>query len=153
MERGLITEEIDSSYIIKQKVGFGGTANAFLVIDKQTNKECVAKVLKEDFNVLFNNEKNILDTLKEYNNPYIINIIRSGEGDVVRNNRKTKKKKYCILEYAPYGNIFDYIYCKKEGFKEVYCKVIFSKIMKGIQCCHKHNICNRDIKITKYFIR
>ena len=60
---------------------------------------------------------------------------------------KPKKRKYCILEYAPYGNIFDYIYCKKSGFKEIYCKVIFSKIMKGIQFCHKHNICHRDIKL------
>ena len=138
-------EQIDNKYIIKEKIGSGGQANAFLVTEKGNNKNYVAKVSKE--NDSMNNEINILKELKEYNNPYIINLIDSGEGEIIRINREPKKRKYCILEYAPNGNIFDYIYCKHSGLGELHSKIIFQKIMKGISFIHEHNICHRDIKL------
>ena len=139
-------EQIDNKYIIKEKIGSGGQANAFLVTEKGNNKNYVAKVSKQD-NDSMNNEINILKELKEYNNPYITNLIDSGEGKIIRINREPKKRKYCILEYAPNGNIFDYIYCKHSGLGELHSKIIFQKIMKGISFIHEHNICHRDIKL------
>ena len=139
-------EQIDNKYIIKEKIGSGGQANAFLVTEKGNNKNYVAKVSKQD-NDSMNNEINILKELKEYNNPYITNLIDSGEGEIIRINREPKKRKYCILEYAPNGNIFDYIYCKHSGLGELHSKIIFQKIMKGISFIHEHNICHRDIKL------
>ena len=90
---------------------------------KGNNKNYVAKVSKQD-NDSMNNEINILKELKEYNNPYITNLIDSGEGEIIRINREPKKRKYCILEYAPNGNIFDYIYCKHSGLGELHSKKI-----------------------------
>ena len=139
-------EQIDNKYIIKEKIGSGGQANAFLVTEKGNNKNYVAKVSKQD-NDSMNNEINILKELKEYNNPYITNLIDSGEGEIIRINREPKTRKYCILEYAPNGNIFDYIYCKHSGLGELHSKIIFQKIMKGISFIHEHNICHRDIKL------
>ena len=139
-------EQIDNKYIIKEKIGSGGQANAFLVTEKGNNKNYVAKVSKQD-NDSMNNEINILKELKEYNNPYITNLIDSGEGKIIRINREPKTRKYCILEYAPNGNIFDYIYCKHSGLGELHSKIIFQKIMKGISFIHEHNICHRDIKL------
>ena len=138
-------EQIDNKYLIKEKIGSGGQANVFLVTEKGNNKNYVAKVSKE--NDSMNNEINILKELKEYNNPYITNLIDSGEGKIIRINREPKTRKYCILEYAPNGNIFDYIYCKRSGLGELFSKIIFQKIMKGIQFIHQHNICHRDIKL------
>ena len=139
-------EQIDNKYIIKEKIGSGGQANAFLVTEKGNNKNYVAKVSKQD-NDSMNNEINILKELKEYNNPYITNLIDSGEGKIIRINREPKTRKYCILEYAPNGNIFDYIYCKHSGLGELHSKIIFQKIMKGINFIHEHNVCHRDIKL------
>jgi len=139
-------EQIDNKYLIKEKIGSGGQANAFLVTEKGNNKNYVAKVSKQD-NDSMNNEINILKELKEYNNPYITNLIDSGEGEIIRINREPKTRKYCILEYAPNGNIFDYIYCKHSGLGELHSKIIFQKIMKGISFIHEHNICHRDIKL------
>ena len=139
-------EQIDNKYIIKEKIGSGGQANAFLVTEKGNNKNYVAKVSKQD-NDSMNNEINILKELKEYNNPYITNLIDSGEGKIIRINREPKTRKYCILEYAPNGNIFDYIYCKHSGLGELHSKIIFQKIMKGISFIHEHNVCHRDIKL------
>ena len=35
---------------------------------------------------------------------------------------------------------------KKDGFDEIYAKILFKKILEGIQFCHKNNICHLDIK-------
>ena len=145
-------EQIDSKYLIKEKVGTGFTSNIFLVKEIKTDDEYIAKVFKDQIKFLSDKEINILNILKKEDNPYIVKIIDSGEGDVIRKNRQTKKSRYCILEYEPYGNIYDFIYCKKSGFGELYSKIIFSKIMKGIQFCHEHDICHRDLKLQNILL-
>ena len=152
MESEKIEEQIDSKYLIEEKIGTGYSANAFLVKEKESNKEYVAKVFKENNTTLFDNEVNMLNTLKGHNNPYIVNILTSGEGEVIRKERKTRKCQYYILEYAKYGTIIDYLICKQSGLGELYSKVIFQKIMKGIQICHEHNICHRDIKLENILV-
>ena len=55
MEKNEQQEKIGSKYIIKEKIAFGGQANIFLVEDKDTKIEYVAKVLKtERTRTLFN---------------------------------------------------------------------------------------------------
>ena len=152
MESITIEEQIDSKYLIEGKIGTGFTANAFLVKEKNSGLKYVAKVFKEKKKYLFENEVKILNILKQFNNPYIVNIIDSGEGDIIRNNRETVKSKYYILEYATHGNLFDYIYCKQGGLGELYSKVIFSKIIKGILICHTNDICHRDIKLDNILL-
>ena len=144
--------QIDLRYIIKEKIGSGGTANIFLVEEIETNREYVAKVLKNDNNNLYNNEVYILNILRPYNSPYIINIINSGEGNINRNNRNPRLRKYAILEYAPYGNIYNFLYAKNNGLGELYSKIIFFKIMRGIQFCHDNNICHRDMKLQNILL-
>ena len=154
MEMSKNEEQIDSRYIIKEKIGEGLKTNIFLVLDKKTNKEYVSKVFKEGEKnkALFNNEIKILNILKKYKNPYIINIIDSGEGNIIKTNKKDLIRKYSILEYASNGNIFDYIYYKKCGFGELYSKIIFSKIMEGVKFFHEHDICHRDLKIENILL-
>ena len=67
-------EQIDSRYIIKEKIGEGLKTNIFLVLDKKTNKEYVSKVVKEGEKnkALFNNEIKILNILKKYKNLLIL---------------------------------------------------------------------------------
>jgi len=142
---------IDSKYLIKEKLGSGGQANVFLVTKEGDTQEYAAKVFKKKSDSV-TNEINILQELKEYQNPYIIEILDSGEGDIVRNHRDTKKMKYFVLEHMPNGNIFDYIYAKKSGLGEQLSKILFQQILYGVQCCHKHNICHRDIKLENILL-
>ena len=152
MEPSTIEEQINSKYLIKELLNSGFQAFAFLVLEKETNKEYVAKVFKESQKFYCDQEVNILNTLKEENNPYIVKIIDSGEGEVIRKNKPTINTKYYILEYASFGNIFDYIYYGGNGFGELYGKVIFSKIMEGIKVCHEHDICHRDLKLENILL-
>ena len=146
MSESNIQEKIDGKYKIIEKIGSGGQANIFLVIKIGTNEEYAAKVFKENSDFI-DNEINMLQEVKQYQCPYIINIIDSGEGEVIRKNRKTKERKYFILDNQPNGNLFDYILVKGQGVGELYSKIIFQKILFGIQCLHKHNICHRDLKL------
>ena len=75
-------ETIDNKYIIKEKKGKGATAYVFLVEEQNTQKIYASKVLNEPSD-LFNKEIEILNTLKNINNPYIVNIIDSGLGQLL----------------------------------------------------------------------
>ena len=133
MESSQIQERIGQKYKIKEKIGVGNYDNVFLVKDNDNKREYAAKVMKKE-SMSLDEEIEILNKLKKFNNPYIINIIESGEDEIVRRNRITRRRKYCILEYAPYGNIHDYIINKKEGFGRLYNKIIFKKIVQGVKC-------------------
>ena len=102
---------IDSKYIIINKKGYGFTANVYLIKDSNDGTLYAAKVLKNP-SPYFQNELNILNNLKEINNSYLVNIISSGEGIIKRKN-KENKSQYIILDYAPKGELMNYIYYPK----------------------------------------
>ena len=43
--------------------------------------------------------------------------------------------------------MFNHIYFTQSGLGEKYGKVIFRKILEGVQACHNANICHRDLKM------
>ena len=140
---------IDNKYIIQEKIGFGGTANVYKVKEINTNKIYAAKILKNEPKY-FDNEVKMLKLIKE--NSYMINLIDTGFGPIIKNGLSLKNKQYLILEYASKGVLFDYIYHPKRGFGEKYTKLIFKKILLGINECHKKGICHRDIKIDNILL-
>ena len=50
------------------------------------------------------------------------------------------------------GELLDYISSPKKGLSELYSKLIFSKILNGIQSCHNMGICHRDIKLENILL-
>ena len=153
-------EKFDEKYFIKQYITSGGTATTYVVIDKKTNEEYVAKIINKEQKLIkcFNDEINILKALKKHKNPYIINIIDSGTGDITFKNEgkeKIKKRDYIILEYAIYGALDEFIdiFNKKgNGLGELDSKILFKKIVEGVKFCHEHNICHRDLKLENILL-
>ena len=144
----------NTKYIIIKKIGRGGTSKVFLVQENGSDKQYIAKVLKEKTDEkkskrYFINEINILNIFK--NNLYIPQIKNSGIGKVERTGRLITKNRYLILEYEEKGNLFDYVYFPF-GFSEEHAKLIFYKILKGIQVLHKENYCHRDIKLPNILL-
>ena len=144
-------QSINDKYTILERKGHGASADVYLVKDPNTNKIYAAKVLKES-NDLFDKEVEILKALKPTNIPYMINLIDSGNGPIVRTNKPTETKQYLVLEYGSKGELFNYIYFTQKGLQEKYSKVIFAKILKGIQACHKAGICHRDLKMQNILV-
>ena len=117
-------DTIDSKYKIIEKIGRGYSSKVFKVKQQDINTEIfyAAKVFKVLENnktknnlsteEMFEAEKEILNKLKnvESPSPYIINIIDSGSGKIIRTGRETTINNYIILDYAENGCLFDYIY-------------------------------------------
>jgi len=154
-----IEDTIDSKYIIKRKLGSGGSSSVFIVTERNNNTEYVTKVLKDkDDEIIinqFNNEIKFLTELKQKNIPNIINIIDSGEGPIIRkekNEGNPEIKKYIVLEYAKNRQLFDFILYFGNGMGENYSKAIFYKIVKIIQSIHEVGICHKDIKLENILL-
>ena len=94
----------------------------------------------------FKNEIIITKYISEKMHPNIINYISDGEGSIIRKNNTLENKIYLILEYAVKEDLINYIYHSQKGFGETYGKIIFKKILKGVQRIHELNVCHRDIK-------
>ena len=143
-------EIINNKYLTINNKGEGATSKVFEVKDIKTEKVYAAKVFKKSCDYYFLKEIEILNTIKKVNNPYIINMI---ESNISENGQLPKEeKKYIILEYASKGDLSDYISLANNGLKEKYCKLIFYKILKGIQACHNAGICHRDLKLQNILL-
>lgn len=143
---------LDNKYIIKEKKGKGGTAEVYLVEDKDSKKEYAAKILNKEYDFFFEKEIECLEIVSSIKSNYIINLISSGKGPLIREGKTKPSVQYLILEYAEKGNLLDYIYYTNKGLKEKYAKVIFAKILRGIQDCHFLGICHRDIKLVNILL-
>ena len=146
-----VCDNIDKKYEIIDKKGSGGTSIVFLVKDSTTKKIYAAKVMRKQ-NKNYNIEVEILNDLKGINSPYILNLVDNGIGNVARKGNVFKEKQYIILEYASKGDLFNYILYPEQGLKKEYAKVIFTKILVGVNSCHKKNICHRDLKLENILL-
>jgi len=138
-------ESIDSKYTILEQKGKGLTSEVFKVKDFNTQRIYAAKVYIKN-SALFQSEVDMLNILREINNPYMINIINSGNGKVIRKDKPKENKQYIILDYAEKGELLQYIKVLETPLIEKHAKFIFYKILKGVEVCHKAGICHRDLK-------
>ena len=151
MESSPEEDNINNDYAILEEKGEGATAIVYLVEDKKDKKQYAAKVLNEDFS-LFEKEIDILKKVSALNCPYIINLINYGEGPVKAPSKPKRNGQYAILEYSSKGDLYDYIHYPNKGFSERHAKLIFHKILKGVQAIHKAGICHRDLKMENILV-
>ena len=151
MESDAVDSTIDNKYKIIEKKGRGASANVYLAEDETTKKKYAIKVLKEN-NPSFESEIEILKKVSTLENPYIVNLINFGEGPIKIGDKEAINRQYFVLEYASKGEIFDYLFFSQTGFKEKYAKIIFKKILKGVQAFHNIGICHRDLKMQNILV-
>ena len=144
-------ESINSKYIIIKKEGEGITSKVYKVRDKDNQNIYAAKVFTRPYKS-FEKEVEILNIIKSLNNPYIINIISSGNGAVIKKDEPQQNRQYIIFDYASKGEIDEYIFFNKTPFSKLHSKFIFYKILKGVQAFHNLNICHRDLKLKNILL-
>ena len=145
---------INNRYIIKRKIGEGAFSKVYVVLDKDDNEEYASKILLEKRAQIetktFNNEIKILKKLSENSiiNNYVSKFHDSGIGDITneKNELIGKERHYLVSTYYPKKNLFKYLDKTEEGLEEKQAKIIFAKILKGIQFVHNSGICHLDIK-------
>ena len=144
-------ESINSKYIILKKKGEGLTSKVYKVRDTDNQNIYAAKVFIEPYK-RFEKEIEMLNIIKALNNPYIINIIDSGNGTVIKKGEPQQNRQYIIFDYVSKGEIDEFIFLNDTPFSELHSKYIFSKILKGVQAFHNLNICHRDLKLKNILL-
>ena len=153
---------IDNKYIIKKRLGYGAQGEVFLVDKIDDNNEYVVKIINEDKASSdnknnFMNEIEILKILSNEEKKYVPYLYDSGEGFVKKEGQNIDeseliKRLYLVIDYAENRDLFYYLTITDGGFKELHAKMIFKKILEGIQYCHQKNICHLDIKIANILL-
>ena len=150
------TTIINNKYKMIEFLGKGGFGWVYKVEDIDTKDQYAGKILRKIDESQFQNEKKMLEIVSELKNPYIVNLKECGEEEIKLKSRPLENRQYIILDYATEGDLCNYILSDTDGFENKTGKLIFHKILKGLEAIHRSGICHRDLKIDnilmdKYF--
>lgn len=128
-----------ASYDIDKELGKGTFGEVKLGIHKLTREKVAIKVLEKDKIIDESDKERVtreIQILKLLRHPNIIQLYEIIED---------KEKLYLITEYAPGGELFDYIVANQRVREIEACK-FFQQLIDGIEYIHKLNIVHRDLK-------
>ena len=164
MENG---DTLGDNYSVIERLGSGGQAVVYLVREIYSGIEYVAKLIKkedeededEDENEnededTFNLEIKLNQKISTINPPnlYILRYFKHGTTNFNRKGICYENVPYLILELAPKGDLFKYIKITGEGFGEKYGKLLFQKILLGVQACHNIGVFHLDLKVENILL-
>jgi len=142
---------LDNQYVLISKKDEDAFNFYYVGRDNQNQNDFIIEIrtnqINKDNNKKINNipanDINILNTLNNANSPFILHYIRNRNGPLVLQNQPPINVHYTIFENASKFNLGNYL--NKEGFSERHSKLIFKKILTGVQAIHNSNICHRNI--------
>ena len=150
---------IDNRYTKIKTLGSGGEGVAYLVLEKDTDLKLVCKTIEkenneeeldysedEEFENKLEEKKRMFNKISSIECPYIISCKREGKGKITKNDKELKIRQYFIYEYAPRGDLWKIIAVTR-GFGERCSKLLFKKILLGVQALHKKGIFHLDLKV------
>ena len=138
---------IKNKYQILERKGKGSYGEVYKAEDIQTKKKYAIKIIIKDDESGFKKEIEILKVISQLKNPYIINIIDSGKELIKTEFLSEENRQYIIMDYASKGDLYDYIDCNGRGFEKKTAKLIFHKLLKGLEAIHNSGFCHRDLKM------
>ena len=143
---------INGKYKIQYKLGSGGFGKIYLVKNIKDNKDYALKLLLKKKNSDknkkdFQKEIDTLKALEKNGCPYVLKSYEAGK--FITEDKI--ERLYFIEDYAENGDLFHYLYLKG-GLGEEFGRLIFKKILEGIQSCHNCNICHFDIKVPNILL-
>ena len=161
IEENIETKQLTiKDFIVNRKIGEGAFGKTYYANGKKSNKKYALKLSRKKNDKSFDREIKMLKKLKEKqgNNQYIIKIINDfseeknyylpdeNDEDYIEGN-----VRYIVLEYMENGNLKEYLN-KDNSFNKDYARVLFYKILKGVQNIHNSGICHLDLKLDNILL-
>ena len=104
-----------------------------------TSEKVAIKILEKD------KIKEQADVTRVMREIQILKIVRHPNIVQLYEIIETSRQLFLIMEFAPGGELFDYIVKKKRVQDREACR-FFHQILAGIQYLHQNKICHRDLK-------
>jgi len=82
----------------------------------------------------------------------IMKIVSSDNIIQIFDHFTDEKNIYIIMEYAPYGNLYDFYISGNRKVSDIITKKIMIQIILAVKRCHDLNIIHRDIKLENFVI-
>mmetsp|Transcript_8275 Transcript_8275/g.34751 ORF Transcript_8275/g.34751 Transcript_8275/m.34751 type:complete len:582 (-) Transcript_8275:80-1825(-) len=127
-------------YILGNTLGEGVTGRVKLAFDKDTGEQVAMKIIskaaisdKPDMSQKLDRE---IAVMKVISHPHVLTMF-----DVYQ----TEDFLFLVLEYAPNGELFDYL-VQRGPLDSMLALKVFQQILEGVDYCHKHLISHRDLK-------
>ena len=157
-----LLKDNNNKYLLKKKIGSGATCNCYLgqKITEETSELLAIKIFPQKYYEFYTNEISFLSELNE--NESIIKLYEYGQGLLIpienadiNNNDEEKNINenmegqiiyYQVLEYAPNGELKDYINGISSRIPEKISAKLFTKIVKAVQYLHNNDIAHCDLK-------
>lgn len=86
------------------------------------------------------------------NHPNIIKIIYSEEKPHIASDDRDKNVSCILMEYAPYGDVFDFVKKARRNISEKLARTYFRQLIDGIEYLHNHKVCHFDLKLENLLI-
>jgi len=129
-------------FILGPVLGRGCTGTVRLGTHKHTGFEVAFKIIDKKYlnsePKLWKKVKREIAILKLIEHPHVLKLY-----DVL----ETEHRLYLVLEHVKGGELFDYIVSKGRLDREESLRLT-AQIVLGLEHCHKHSICHRDLKVT-----
>mmetsp|Transcript_48395 Transcript_48395/g.96852 ORF Transcript_48395/g.96852 Transcript_48395/m.96852 type:complete len:402 (-) Transcript_48395:16-1221(-) len=134
------------SYILDKTLGVGATGKVKLAKHSKTGEKVGVKIIRKD---LFYDKPSLrikvqreISVMKLMYHPHVIKIF-----DVLEDS----KYLFLIIEYAYRGELFNFL-VEKRRIQNKEALKFFQQIISGLEYCHKHRICHRDLKLENILL-
>ena len=138
---------LDHHYTILSEKTFDLLRTYYTARNNENQNICIIEI-KRDNNNNDNfpaQETQIVTQLNNLNCPYILRYLGNGNRELNLVGQPPRNEAYMVYENASRFILFDYIL--QGDFSERQAKLLFKKILNGVQAIHSANICHRDIKV------
>lgn len=120
-----------------------GVCRVKLGVNTETNQKVAIKILKDVFNKFISNE---IETLSKINHPHIVNLVEFLPNvDYVKKNGTIKKVTAIVLELAPGGEVFEFLF-RTGRFSEEVARFFFRNLIES-----NSTTCTTSILIHRLF--
>lgn len=129
--------QVTKHYELKQTIGNGGFAKVKLAIHQQTGEKVAIKVMnKKELGSDLPRVQREIEALKNLSHQHVCQLYH-----VIQ----TDEYIFMVMEYAPGGELFDYIVAK-DRLKEEEARGFFRQIVSAVAYIHDRGYAHRDLK-------
>ena len=132
-------------YILGQTLGSGAFAKVRLAAHEYTGSKVAIKIIKKS--VIKSHKMSVkiereIRLMRYFNHPNLIKLYQVLDAD---------QNIFVVMEYVNGGELFNLVN-EGSGLDEVSARKYFRQIIDGVEHCHQHLVCHRDLKLENILV-